>query len=433
MQRLWRLGSAGGALIALALFGSATPLIAQVPIPASKTSVKAGSSVEPGGTVGDAPAKPRAAGKAIAVAKSKPERKKLAAAAKKPSSKLAAIRRPLTAKITAAKKTETTKVASAPPQSALRPSYTVTTTVGNVTYRTTEILPIPASGKTVAPPPTAAAATEPSKPPTSTAAVTPPSGAEHKPSLSLAAVAASSLARAAATEPGGTGAQVAAVTSSPAAEQRPTPRLASLATASLAGPPATPTPSEAPAPVATPTTPATGFVSSFLAAAFSIARDPNLNPPQRRSALAKLFADSMDMSRIAGITAGDGLTTESADFQRRFRSILVSYLVETYYPQIELAADPTVKVDTAAASPLPDGTVVAWTTFNKSDWVSQSVHWQLIPVGNGYKIADIYTGGVSLVQMERDTFHSVMRDGGLPELMAKLDARTKALASAAKE
>jgi hypothetical protein len=35
--------------------------------------------------------------------------------------------------------------------------------------------------------------------------------------------------------------------------------------------------------------------------------------------------------------------------------------------------------------------------------------------------------------MERDTFLSVMRDGGLPELMAKLDARTKALAGAATE
>jgi hypothetical protein len=35
--------------------------------------------------------------------------------------------------------------------------------------------------------------------------------------------------------------------------------------------------------------------------------------------------------------------------------------------------------------------------------------------------------------MERDTFLSVMRNGGVPELMAKLDQRTKALASAATE
>ena len=51
----------------------------------------------------------------------------------------------------------------------------------------------------------------------------------------------------------------------------------------------------------------------------------------------------------------------------------------------------------------------------------------------GYRIIDIYSAGASLAQMERDTFQSVMRNGGLSELMAKLDARTKELASAATE
>ena len=124
---------------------------------------------------------------------------------------------------------------------------------------------------------------------------------------------------------------------------------------------------------------------------------------------------------------------EPGDFQRRFRTILISYLVETYYPRIELASDSSVRLETVAGTPLPDGTLVVWTTFNKSDWVKQSVKWILAPEGDGYKIVDIYSAGASLVQMERDTFLSVMRDGGLPELMAKLDARTKALASAASE
>jgi len=50
---------------------------------------------------------------------------------------------------------------------------------------------------------------------------------------------------------------------------------------------------------------------------------------------------------------------------------------------------------------------------------------------DGFKIVDIFSAGASLVQMERDTFVSVMRYGGLSELMAKLDARTKSLANAA--
>ena len=156
-----------------------------------------------------------------------------------------------------------------------------------------------------------------------------------------------------------------------------------------------------------------------------------MTPLQRRALLADLFANRMDVSRIAGLTTSDRLTGEPTDFQRRFKTILISYLVETYYPRIEQAADPSIKMDITAASSLPDGTAVVWTTFTKSDWVSQSVKWHLVPEDGGFRIADIYSAGASLVQMERDTFLSVMRDGGLPQLMAKLDARTKALASAA--
>jgi ABC-type transporter MlaC component len=174
-------------------------------------------------------------------------------------------------------------------------------------------------------------------------------------------------------------------------------------------------------------------VSAFLDKAFHIARDNSLTSLQRRAALADLFGAKMDVSRIAGYTTGNELRTEPSDFQRRFRTILISYLVETYYPRLELASDPSVSVETLPGAAASDGSAVVWTTFAKSGFGSQSVKWQLVPDGDGYQIVDIFSAGASLVQMERDTFLSVMRDGGLPELMAKLDARTKALAGAATE
>lgn len=176
---------------------------------------------------------------------------------------------------------------------------------------------------------------------------------------------------------------------------------------------------------------AAAFVANFLNEAFRIARSAGETPLQRRAQLAELFTEKLDGGRIAVSTTANELNTTSADFQRRFRTILISYLVETYYPRIELASDSAVKVDTLAATPLPDGTLVVWTTFSKSGWPPQSVKWHLAGSPQGFKIVDIFSTGASLVQMERDTFVSVMRNGGLPELMAKLDARTKALASAA--
>lgn len=194
------------------------------------------------------------------------------------------------------------------------------------------------------------------------------------------------------------------------------------------GQPATPAAKSSPDPKA-----ATIFVSNFLGDAFRIAKLNGATSLQRRAQLAELFADKLDMKQIAGYTAADELAGKSADIQQRFRTILVSYLVETYYPQLELASGPGVRVDTAPVEPLADGTAVVWTTFTKDGWGSQSVKWLVAADAGGYKIVDIFSAGASLVQMERDTFRSVMRDGGLSTLMAKLDARTRELASAATE
>lgn len=178
---------------------------------------------------------------------------------------------------------------------------------------------------------------------------------------------------------------------------------------------------------------ASAFVSHFLTDAFRIAKLSGATSLQRRAQLAELFADKIDVKRIAGYTTADELSGKSVDIQQRFRTILVSYLVETYYPQLELASGPGVRVDTAPVEPLADGTAVIWTTFTKDGWGSQSVKWHVAAEAGHYKIVDIFSAGASLVQMERDTFRSVMRDGGLTTLMAKLDARTRELASAATE
>ncbi|HWB49271.1 MAG TPA: ABC transporter substrate-binding protein, partial [Stellaceae bacterium] len=122
---------------------------------------------------------------------------------------------------------------------------------------------------------------------------------------------------------------------------------------------------------------ASAFVTHFLTDAFRIAKLSGATSLQRRAQLAELFADKIDVKRIAGYTTADELSGKSVDIQQRFRTILVSYLVETYYPQLELASGPGVRVDTAPVEPLADGTAVIWTTFTKDGWGSQSVKWHV--------------------------------------------------------
>jgi ABC-type transporter MlaC component len=397
--RTWR-GLIGGSVAALMLIASATATLAQTASPPSTPAKIAQKPTKPAATKAaakkPAPAHPAAK---LAVAKPKTPVKKFAAAAKKPAPAK-------TLAVAAKKPVEPTKIAAvaAKPEPA---SYTVTTTRGNVTYTATRIVPLPATQALVNPvapaTPVVAAVSAPPVIPV-VAAVSAPSAPAQIAALPV------SLTEPVVTAPPLVKTPVAAVVAKPApAPEKP-----------IASHPANPDA-------------ATAFVANFLKEAFRIAKADDKTSLQRRAVLADLFASKMDVKRIAGYTTSDELTGATADIQKRFRTILVSYLVETYYPRLELASDPTVTVETTPAEPLPDGTAVAWTTFTKDGFGSQSVKWHLAAEDGGFKIVDILSGGASLVQMERDTFLSVMRNGGLNELMAKLDARTKELATAATE
>jgi ABC-type transporter MlaC component len=413
VSRTWR-GVLGGGLATLLL---ATPLT----MVRAETSTATNSS-SPVTNASKPAATPPAHTADAAKPKAKPAKVAAKPAAPHPATKLAAAKqKPEPAKkIVVAKKPEPAKsepiktaVAEAKPTPA---SYTITSTRGGVTTTTTRIVP---------------AATTPAVTTAAVVAPAPASPAETKP----AAVAAAARPTAApvttqVASAAQAGAKTATTPVSPAAPAKPATFAAVAATAM------TPIPAklEAPAVHLLPSDPKTAavFVSNFLVEAFHLAKS-NGTSLQRRAQLADLFAGKMDMPRIAVYTTADELSSAPSDTQQRFRTILVSYLVETYYPQLELASDPTVKVETIAGEPLNDGTAVVWTTFTKEGWGSQSVKWHLQNEDGHYRIVDIFSAGASLVQMERDTFQSVMRNGGLNELMAKLDARTKQLATAATE
>jgi len=424
----WR-GVLGGGLAMLLMVAPAmlaraetTPATTQPSVakPAAKPAPKhtaAAIKAKPKVVKSVATREPAHAAKKLAAAKPKPPEKHVAEAKKQPEP---------AKKIEVAKKAEPPKVdpariVAAAPQ-AVSPSYTITSTHNGVTTTTTRIVPLPASPAIAAAPVLAipaATRVAAAAPATQIAPVAPSAPVETKPA-EVTPAAAPTAPKAAV---------IPVSLTEPAAPAKPA-SFAAIAAASFAA-----LPDKQPAPASTqPADPkaAAAFVSRFLSDAFRIAKSDGTSL-QRRARLAELFAGHMDVKRIAGYTTGDELNGASSDIQQRFRTILVSYLVETYYPQLELASDPSVAVDTVPSEPLPDGTAVVWTTFTKGSFGSQSVKWHLVNENGHYEIIDIFSAGASLVQMERDTFLSVMRDGGLNKLMVKLDARTKELASAATE
>ena len=163
------------------------------------------------------------------------------------------------------------------------------------------------------------------------------------------------------------------------------------------------------------------FVTGFLDRAFGVFQS-SATDRERELRLRTLFADNMDVPAIAHWTADDYLAEVAPALQQRFRDLLVDYLVRAYYGKIEQAAG--APFDTRLEPPLDDGTQVVTTVIHKPGFWPVRIGWHLRPAQGSFRIVDVIRAGTSLVTTQRAVFFSVMRDGGLPHLVARLEAHT---------
>jgi ABC-type transporter MlaC component len=175
---------------------------------------------------------------------------------------------------------------------------------------------------------------------------------------------------------------------------------------------------------------ASDFVTAFLSEAFRVARSADSAPDRRRAELANLMTTRMDLSRILVYATHAAYQSASPEMQQQFRLSFASFLAEAYTPRIKLAAE--LPFTTADPRRGPDGGIMVSTIFTKPGIAESTIDWQLEPVGNSFRIVDVGSEGVSLLQIQRSSFTSVMANaGGMQGLLAKMDARTRELASAA--
>ena len=175
---------------------------------------------------------------------------------------------------------------------------------------------------------------------------------------------------------------------------------------------------------------ASEFVTNFLKTAFRIALSMDDAPDRRRAQLASLMTTQMDLSRILIYATHAAYQRAPAAMQEQVRVAFASFLAEAYTPRIKLAAG--IQFTTSAPHRSGGGFVVS-TTFTKPGYPPSTLDWEVEPAGASFKIVDVGSEGVSLLEIQRSSFTSVMlNDGGLPGLLDKMDARTRELASAAK-
>jgi phospholipid transport system substrate-binding protein len=135
----------------------------------------------------------------------------------------------------------------------------------------------------------------------------------------------------------------------------------------------------------------------------------------------------MDIGHILQYATNAEFREASPRLQQQLRISFANFLAEAYSPRIEAAAGLTLVVSSSRSASA--NAIVVSTTFAEPGRSGQQIDWELEPSGNTYRIVDVASDGVSLLEIQRSSIVSVMRDGGLPNLLTRINARTQELAA----
>jgi phospholipid transport system substrate-binding protein len=145
---------------------------------------------------------------------------------------------------------------------------------------------------------------------------------------------------------------------------------------------------------------------------------PAVPREQRLARFRELFREDFDVPEIARFVLGRYWRVATPDERQEFKSLFQEYIVRAYSARLGQYAGEPFRVVGARAD--GDETVVTSQIVEESGQ-AVAVDWYVSQTPAGYKITDVYVGGVSMAVTERDEFASVIqRSGGVAGLIAQL-------------
>ena len=152
---------------------------------------------------------------------------------------------------------------------------------------------------------------------------------------------------------------------------------------------------------------------------------PSVAPAQRVARFRELFRNDFDVPGIGQFVLGRYWRSATPQEQQEFLQLFQEYIVRAYSSRLGEYGGEPFRVTGARQS--GDETIVTSEIVRGSGGRIQ-VDWYLIGGPGGYKITDVYVGGVSMKVTQRDEFGSVIqRNGGhLSALNAQLQQKLAA-------
>lgn len=165
------------------------------------------------------------------------------------------------------------------------------------------------------------------------------------------------------------------------------------------------------------------YINNLMNNAFAVLHDSNLPQNQKIPKVEKMLHDNLDTKWMAKFTLGRMIKTLEEKQINDFVDTYSKYIIHSYASAVSLYKGEVVKIQEVIK--IDEEFSIVKTTIHKNEGSIINVDYLVITSKSGYKVCDVITEGISLINSQKAEYTNMIASQGIEHLLKELQSKLK--------
>ena len=165
------------------------------------------------------------------------------------------------------------------------------------------------------------------------------------------------------------------------------------------------------------------YVHNLMNKSLAVLNDESTPHEAKTTKVRQMLSDNMDTNWMGRFTLGRIIRTLSEQEASNFLTTYKDYVINSYARAVSLYKGE--KVTIASVQKMDDEFSIVMTQVHKSDGNLINVNYLVHQLDGKYKVCDVITEGISLINSQKAEYGSVIASSGINALVEDLKNKTK--------
>ena len=165
------------------------------------------------------------------------------------------------------------------------------------------------------------------------------------------------------------------------------------------------------------------YVHKLMNESIAVLNDTSISHEAKTNKVRDMLSSNMDTNWMARFTLGRIIRTLSEAQTSNFIDVYHSYVISSYARAVSLYKGE--KVEIVSVQKMDEEFSIVKTQVHKSDGNLINVNYLVHELAGQYKVCDVITEGISLINSQKAEYGSVITGNGIDALIEDLKNKTK--------